>query len=160
MATIQTLRHGEPNWDAKINANFAALMTNQGKASSYKSTNNIVGMNGAVPRTNDAIVELFEWGDIFILHWDIHVDGITTWSNGLIKSAFSLDNNWLGKWTHVTNFGSHTDALANGVSTPMTQDSWLAASERPGEMALRIWGEAEKAVHGIDVQGYELGYRN
>lgn len=155
-ATIQTLKHGEPNWDAKVNANFQALMTNQGKASSYKSTNNIVGMNGAVPRTNDAIVDLYEWGDIFILHWDVHVDNVASWTNGLIKSAFSLDSDWIGKWTHATDFDNKSDALA---AVTMTQDSWLASSARPGEMSLRIWGDASKATNGIDVAGYALGFR-
>lgn len=156
MATIQTLKHGEPNWDAKVNANFAALV-NDSKSlvdnfGSYKTTTNIVGLNGASPRASDAWVRLYSFGQLAILHWDIHVDNVSSWTSGVIKSCLAIDSDWIGNWTYGDSWANSVEL----ISGKLTQNSWLASPRNPGELSLRLWGDGSQATGGIEVSGWEI----
>lgn len=145
MTAIQEIKHGAPAWDSAVNANFQALASSLGTVTDFKTTKNVVGLNGASPNPSDADVKLWEFGKIAILRWYVRVKNLTNWASWEVKPVMTIDNEFVGQWTDAEDFRIYEPREINTI-----YDMWLDSKDRPGEIVLRFMGDDSGAKYGAD----------
>ena len=81
MERLQTLNHGEPNWDSKINSNFEVLNSQtQDNSAIYKGMeylDSLTQLNGAKINKGNQWIRKMKFKDFDLIMYNIVVSNIT-----------------------------------------------------------------------------------